>query len=85
MLVAGSTFLYLPFYIFIFLKQQQQKKEKKIASKEAEITEMRDCKIHLENEMANANCSDILFSCSLLLLFLLPIWGICVPAVEALP
>lgn len=55
---------------------------KKNHSKEAEITAMRDCRTHIENETANANCSDILFSCFLLLL---PIRGICVPAVETLP
>lgn len=43
---------------------------------------MRDCGTHIENETANANYSDILFSCSLLLL---PIKGICVPAAETLP
>lgn len=34
-----------------------------MVSKEAEITAMRDCKTHIENETANANHHDILFSC----------------------
>lgn len=34
-----------------------------MVSKEAEITAMRDCKTHIENETAHANYHDILFSC----------------------
>jgi len=41
----------------------KKKEKKRVVSKEAEITAMRDCKTHIENETANANHRDILFSC----------------------